>query len=868
MKKKCRFFPELLKIWKSKEFLIIRFTVGALLILNAQGFTNTSHFQATKIKSNTENESIQQIVLSAASLHVQLIPEQLTVSVSGKVIDKTGTPLPGVTVVIKGTTSGTITNADGNFSMSNVSSNATLLFSFVGMKTQEVAVDGKKTINVILAEDAIALEEVVAVGFGSQRKKDLTGSIIRVDVGKTKNLPTTNVLQNLQGSVPGVYVGQQLRPGEQPSLRIRGIKSLTASNSPLIIIDGVIFDGSLNHLDANDIESVDILKDASAAAVYGSRSANGVIIITTKKGKSDKPEFNLNSYFGVSDPVRMLDPLNGAKYIQRILDHRLASGLGVDKTQIVSYLRANELDNYSSGQETNWIDDLLQTGTVQNHHIDVSGKTDKTNYYIGGTFLTQKGIVENDNFNRVAFKANFSNKITDWLTIGLKTTFTNLNYDGYAADVNTAYYMSPYGKYWSDAAKTQYEWYPHNEVVAPHPKLNFLIDNVDRQNNLSGLGNLILDIPFIPGLQFNMDFSGNLTNTKKNDFTPFNHPSGYNANGIASKFYSEGFDWNWNNILNYKRIIAKDHSINITLLYSRGFRKIESTTSNGSNFFTDALEYNNLNLAGVQTVASDYGDENSIAYMGRINYSFKNRYLLTATYRRDGFSGFGEGHKWADFPSFGFGWTITEENFLKETKWLDLLKFRLSYGKNGNQALGRYKTLATIATSQYVYDATTVTASTINTIANKELGWETTKGYNVGLDFGIFKNRVNGSVDAYSTDTYNLILNRSLPTTSGFASTYQNLGKVHNYGIDLSLNATILQKEKLNWDIGFVYSMFRNRIVHLYGTDSNKDGIEDDDIGNGWFIGKSLGSLYSYQVDGIYQIEDKDILPGFKTRVF
>ncbi len=787
--------------------------------------------------------------------------------VTGKVTDEDLNPLAGVSILVKGTTIGTLTDTGGSFRLSVPADSKVLSFSFIGMKSCDIEMRDRTSFDVVMKVDVGLFEEVVVVGYGTQQRKDLTGAITRIEAERTKNLPHTNIVQSLHGSVPGVYVGQQLRPGEQPNIRIRGIRSLSVSNTPLIVIDGVIYDGSLNHIDVNDIESVDILKDASAAAVFGSRSANGVVIITTKKGRSEKPEFNFDTYFGISNPTKIFKPLTGEKYIKRILDHRLASGVGVDPTKILSYLRANELDNYQAGKEINWVDDIIQTGTLQNYHLDMSGRTDKTNYYLAGTYFTQNGIVGNDNFKRYAFKANFNNKITDWLSVGLKTSFSNLNFDGVANSLTNAFYLSPYGKYWSDETQTQYEFYPHNEVTIPHPKIGELIKDIDRENNTFGVANLTMDIPFISGLQYSMDISGSLINKKQNQFTPFNHPTGYNNNGIAKKFNSESLDWNWNNILNYKRIFKLDHSLSLTLLYTRIFRKIESTTANGTQFFTDGLGFDNLALAGVQTIASDYGDENSIAYMGRINYNFKSKYFLTATYRHDGFSGFAEGNKWASFPSIGLGWTITEENFIKPLSWLDLLKLRLSYGTNGNQALGRYKTLASMGTSQYVYAATTVTSTYLNTIANKELGWETTKGYNIGIDFGILNNRLGGSLETYSTNTYNMILLRNLPTTTGYSSTYQNLGKVHNFGVELNLNAVILQKENYNWDATLVFGLFRNRIDQLYGIDANKDGKEDDDIVNSWFIGKSVGALYSYELDGIYQVGD-ETLPTFKAGDF
>ncbi len=343
--------------------------------------------------------------------------------VSGKVTDSSGAPLPGVSVVVKGTTTGVITDMDGKYSLAKVPENAILQFSFVGMKAQEIEVAGKTTINITLDEETIGLEEVVAVGYGSVKKSDLTGTISNVKTEKTKDIPNTNVLQSLQGRVAGLNVVTPDRPGEDPSVGIRGINSISAGNKPLIVVDGIIYNGSLNDFNVNDIESIDVLKDASAAAVYGSRSSNGVIIITSKMGKTEKPVFNFSSYYGVSEPTYLIPVKDGLGYIQKILDFRSASGLAADPANIESYLSATETENYKNGKTINWYDKIIQNGITQNYSLNVSGKTDKTDYYLSGTYYDQEGIVDNDNYKRITLKANFTNKITDWYTISLKTSF-------------------------------------------------------------------------------------------------------------------------------------------------------------------------------------------------------------------------------------------------------------------------------------------------------------------------------------------------------------------------------------------------------------------------------------------------------------
>jgi len=794
-----------------------------------------------------------------------LFASQQTKTITGTVTDENGGPLPGVTVVIKGSTQGTVTNADGNYSLTNIPDNATLVFSFVGMMTQEVVVGNQTTINVSMEIDAIGIEEVVAIGYGTMKKSDLTGTVSSVTTEKTMDIPNTNVLQAIQGSVPGLSVTTPDRPGESPSVRIRGINSLSAGNAPLIVVDGIIYNGSLNDFNVNDIEKIDVLKDASAAAVFGSRSSNGVIIITTKMGKTEKPLFNFNSFVGVSNPVSLIPVLDGPGYIQKILDFRESIGQEADPSKIEDYLTTTEAENYRNGKTIDWYDEIVKTSITQNYSLNVSGKTDKTNYFLSGTYYDQQGIVENDNFERLTLKANFTNDITDWYSVSLRTSFSSLDYSGEPAGLY--YGLSPYGSYWEDESKGIYKEYPMEDPFFRHPMINTFVDNEDVRNSFFGLFSSELDVPFVKGLKWTLNYATNLRNRKLNNFWSNEHTTGggSTANGLARKQVYDNYDWTLDNIVNYNRNFLDKHSVDLTLLYSREYQKYEYTYAQASDFFNQALGYNNLGLGKVQQTNSDLQDQNSVAYMARLNYIFNYKYSLTATIRRDGFSGFSKENKYAVFPSVAAAWTISNEDFMSNQEIINLLKIRLSYGENGNQAISRYQTLARIADSQYVFGDGGAATTTVflESMANSELGWETTKVKNLGVDFGLLENRLNGSVDVYSSNTYNILLRRNIPSTSGYSSVWTNIGKVHNHGVEIALNSRNIQKNDFQWESGFIFSLNRNRIDELLGEDLDGDGKEDDNLANSWFIGKPLGVIYGYKTDGIYQMDDTDIPSGF-----
>lgn len=788
-------------------------------------------------------------------------------NVTGTVQDDTGAPLPGVTILIKGTTQGTVTTNDGTFSISGVPANARLVFSFVGMTTQEIEIGALSQLNITLETDAIGLEEVIAIGYGTMKKSDLTGNVSRVTTEATIDLPNTNILQVLKGNVAGLTVGTPDRPGESPLMKVRGINSISAGNFPLIVIDGIIYNGTLNNFNVGDIESVDVLKDASAAAVYGSRSANGVLMITTKKGTSEKPVFNFNASYGMANPVSKIDVLGPDAYIQKVLDDRAARGEEADPANIHDYLTITESNNLKNGKTIDWYDELISQSTVQNYDLSVSGRTARTNYFISGSYNSTEGIVENDDFQRITARVNLSNQITDWFTLSVKSSFTHLDYSGVAVPYRWA--LSPYGNYYVGGADSgELEEYPMEDTYFRHPEMNLWYDDKETRTDLWGVLSTVIDVPFIDGLKWTMNYSVN--SRRGNNYRFSDNRLAKTSNGSAYKQIIDRYDWTLDNIINYNRVFNDIHAVDATFLYSREYQSGEETRANASNFFSQALGYNALEMGATPTVSSGAYDQNQEALMGRLNYTLNERYALTGTVRRDGFSGFAEGNKYATFYSGAFAWTATNEAFMQNISWLDRLKVRLSYGENGNQAIGRYQTLARMATRNFVFGdgGGTSTGVYLSSMANDQLGWETTKVFNIGLDFGVFKNIVNGSVDLYNSNTEDLLMERTIPSMTGYSSVWTNLGKINNKGFELSLNSTPVKTSDFSWNIGFVFDLNRNSIESLFGADEDGDGIEDDVIANRWFIDEPLGVIWGYGIDGIHQADDADIPTGYEPGDF
>jgi TonB-linked SusC/RagA family outer membrane protein len=799
-------------------------------------------------------------LLGAVSVLSGFGQQQLVVT--GTVTDASnGSPLPGVNVVVKGTVVGALTGLDGKYTLTVNDPNVVLSFSFIGYITTEVSVGGRTVVNAALTASTTELDEVIVTGYGTQKKSDLTGSVVRVNMDEKATLSNLNVSQAMSGATAGVNVLAEGLAGSDPDLSIRGRTSLSASDAPLIVVDGIIYNGSITNLNVSDIESVDILKDASAAAVYGSRSANGVMLITTKKGKSEKPLISFNMYYGYQDmtnnPMRVM---NAQEYAVRLTDYYYQQDLYAwyktkptssegkpvrpdinNKELVASRLRTQEeRDNYLAGNEIDWVKEVLRTAPIQNYNLSMSGKGERSNYYVSASYTDEKGIQLNDQFSRITLHSNIESKITDWLTVGLISSYAFRDYSGLEASLANARPCSPLAN--NKIGQPNYDMYLTGEAYMPYPLNNLFVDLKDYRNDLMLTGNAKLTIPWIQGLTYEFNYSNNFSNRKYNRFYPVTVPEGSGNKGQAIKNPSEERNWIYNNIVTYLRTFG-NHQINATLLYSQEGRNAESTTVNAQGFDNPVLGYNNLALGTTVTVASTAWKENSISYMARLNYSFMNRYLLTATIRRDGFSGFGANKKFANFPSVSLGWVLSDEEFLKNSLSSVYLKLRTSYGQNGNQGIGRYSSFSRMTADAYVFGSATAIAVYPSSLGNADLGWETTSSFNVGLDFGILNRRISGSIDLYKATTTDVLVSRALPPTTGYASVWTNIGAIDNKGIELELSSVNLTGQ-LGWETNFVFSLNRDKITKLYGDKNDKD------IGNSWFVGEPISAIYDYEMAG------------------
>jgi TonB-linked SusC/RagA family outer membrane protein len=820
--------------------------------------------------------------------------------VSGSVLDEHGEPVIGANVVEKGTANGVITDINGHFTIL-VSGGATLQISYIGYIEQEVAVNNQTGIPVILRENTLALDEVVVVGYGTMKKSDLTGSVISLKMEDKEMAANVSLSQALQGYMAGVNVGGVAKAGESGSISIRGATSLSANEEPLLVVDGIIYNGNLSDMDVNDIEQVDILKDASAAAVYGSRSANGVVIITTKKGQSDKPLFNFNMYYGFQEMTATprTNVMNGEEFAVRLVDFNYyqqellpwyqtnpTSAAGrparpdiTNRSLVAKSLRSlEEQENYLAGREVNWMDMINNTAPILSYNLSVSGKTNRTNYYLSGSYVSQDGIIDGDDFKRFTLRANFENKITDWFSLGLNTSLSRLDYSGYYNNEETVswdgFYNTAAMTYALRAsplanpvdAKGNYPIYLANETTQRHPLLNSYVDDLDVANRLFFVLSAKIDIPFVKGLRYEINYSESFHTRKQNNFFPITTFEGSLFNNYGEKNLTEERDWLVNNIVSYAHTFNGVHGISGTLLYSG-----EKRTADGSKFYAygfqnPALGYNALHLGETQAIsAPDEGkqrtwEEASIAYMARINYAYDSKYLFTATYRRDGYSGFGAQKKYAGFPSVSAAWVLSRENFMDEVSWLDHLKLRLSYGKNGNQGIGRYASLSKMESAPYVFDANSAVGVSPSTMGNSDLGWESTTSTNLGLDMIVVDQRISAEVDVYNTKTGNVLVKRNIPQLTGYGNVWTNMGELKNKGIEIALSTVNVKNRNFRWQSRVLFSLNRDKITELYGEKN------DFDIGNSWFKGEPIKSIYSYVVDGIWQEQDLfdgTIMPGY-----
>lgn len=765
---------------------------------------------------------------------------------------KDNLPLIGVGVTEKGVKNSTSTNLDGKFSIS-ISSKNNLIFSYLGFKTKEVPVTGA-TLNIVLEEDLSSLNEVVVVGYGTQKRSDVTGAVASIPKERLEQLPNTNIAQALQGSVPGLQINTNGGGAEGSNVEIilRGRNSITAGNGPLIIYDGVPYEGGISEINPNDIASIEVLKDASAAAIYGSRGSNGVILVTSKKGKSGDNKITYDGFYGTQTLVNKPNLMNGAEFYN----------FKTTRLNAVNTVSDQEQRVFDAGAGVDWYKLATQNGSKMQHSLSVNGGTDKANYYLGGTFLDSKGVSINDEFKRYSLKPNLNLNVTKWLSIASNSQFSLQNKDGLPAQFDDNFdtgggagFFNPLTEPFNpDGSIAIYAYTDVNK--AGNPLGNLLVNNKDNYYKIFTANSINIDFPFLKGLSYKLNTGIEYGNSQRKTYYGRNVALGYEKNGYAQNYGSISRNFTVENILNFNRSFQK-HSIGVTALYSSQSSDFDRDQLNGTGFPNDVLSNYQMSSALLLEPSSQNSKSNLLSQMVRVNYGYNSKYLLTLTARRDGFSAFGADTKYGIFPSVAVAWNVFKEDFMKNLNFINNLKLRGSYGTNGNQAVSPYSSLATLQTLQYLNGSNVLQGYAPNGLANGNLGWESTKSLSIGLDFGLFNNRIQGNLDYYNAKTSDLLLKRTLSPVQGISSVVQNIGKTANNGIELGLTSINIDSKNFKWSTNVVVSHNENKIVDLYG-----DG--KDDLNNRWFIGKPIRVFYGLKYNGFYHSQEEVTAEGLQ----
>lgn len=801
-------------------------------------------------------------VMAVALLLLAATPifsQQHLINITGKIIDENSEPLVGVSVRIKDGNSGTISDAAGEYSI-QASASAALIFSYVGYNQQEVKVDPSGVMNITLASDN-ALDEVVVVGYGTQKKKDLTGGLAVVGKEELKMVSTPNLMDRLVGQVAGFNITTtNAAPGQDQSLLIRGENSLSANNSPLIVLDGIPYSGSLVDLDPNIIDNLTVLKDASAVAIYGSRGSNGVILIQTKRGKVGKPQVAYKGNFGFAEPMQRIEVMGPNEYIRLQQDiGRLKEGYTGDLLDPVAgnIISLTERENYINGITHDWQDLIFQTGFTMDHQASISGGTDKTKYMAAVSSLGQEGVVYNSKLSRTNISANIDQTFNKWLTTGIGTQFTQRNDGGITPNIEHAIKQSPYGKYKDDAGYYVAEPMEYSLITNPMLNVNADQDRTNRNFILNAYAHILFPVKGLSlRSNYGYNYRSSFTGTYYGRDTYEGREQAGLVGGKASISNGHYTSYTWENILKYEREIGS-HRLDATGLFSMQETKSVSTSQSGAGFVTDNTSYYMMDAAERnQTISSGLSETAMLSYMFRLNYAYKGKYLATLTGRSDGSSVFGENNKYAFFPSAALAWQIGEEGFIKDhLLWMNMLKLRVSYGANGNQAITSYRTLDRLHSNvKYIWGDGGAAVNTAylagDGIGNPNLKWETTYTANIGLDFQLFNSRLGGTIDMYLSNTHDLLMTRTVPIMNGYSRIWDNIGQTRNKGVEIALNSVNIDHKDFRWTSNVNFSLNRDQIVDLRGD-------KMDDVSNKWFIGKPLRVFYDYNMVGIWQQGDE-----------
>lgn len=820
--------------------------------------------------------------------------------VTGTVVDATGEPVIGASVIVKGTTNGTVTDFNGNFTINNVPANGSLEISYIGFKTQQVAVAGKTSVSVTMQEDNALLDEVVVVGYGVQRKSDVTGALTRVNEEQLNNRPVSNALEALQGKAAGVDITSSERPGTMGSITIRGTRSLNASNSPLYVVDGIpMQSGGIDDLNPRDIEAIDILKDASSTAIYGSRGANGVVLITTKRGKEGKMQLSYSGSFTFEKLVDKSPSMSASDYItwRRWAYYNAdpennprGDQPNQEKDQDYfsgdPYALANVNKGWASGtwdgskvSNTDWGDFVTQTGITQEHTVRGQGGTKDLQGSFSFGYLDNDGTQKGQKYKRYNVAITTDIQATKWFKLGgsLNASWSEQKYgfsrtgqssnsgptDIYGAAKALPNYTVPYDDNGNIIEQ------PGGTVVNQYTVIDEWTKSTDNRQYFRAIGSLYAQLDFgalwepLKGLTYKFQFGPDFRHQRMGNYLDESSATRRGSTNYARRQDNRYFSWTADNMLLYNRVFG-DHNLGVTLLHSASKYNHETGSMSSQNIYMPTFLWNNLGDVDITeatnkaAMSTGLSENQLMSYMARVNYSFMDRYLLTVSGRWDGSSVLAEGHKWAFFPSFALGWRMEQENFLKNVEWLDQLKLRFGIGTTGNSSVSAYGTLGTIQSFYMPFstgnERILITNEPYYTnsqvrMANKNLGWEKTTQYNIGIDFSFFRGRINGALDIYTSRTKDLLMAMNLPSLTGYPSIMANIGETKNKGFDFTLNVIPVRVAGFEWNSTVNAAYQKDEIVELANG-------KEDDISNFWFIGESISVAYAVDNDGLWQESD------------
>ena len=772
--------------------------------------------------------------------------------ITGNVRDTRGLPLPGVSVVVQGTTIGTVTNNNGSFTLSIPITAQIVELSFIGMKKTQIVVTESTLYDVVMEEEAIGVDEVVVVGYGTQKRSDITGTVASLGKERLDMVPNLNIAQAIQGSIPGIMINQTTSgaaPGE--SIMIRGRNSILADNTPLIVVDGIPYNGAIRDISPNDVQSIEILKDASAAAIYGSRGSNGVILITTKEGSEGKPKISYEGYYSMQTFSNLPDYMDGKEFY----DFKMIRFPGA--------MTKSERTLYESGIETNWPSLGLRDGTTQQHTLSVSGGSSNTKYFLSGNLLDVKGLAINDNYKRLTTRINIDSNITSWLTIGSRTQLTFDDRSGLGPDMSDLFQTNPLTKaYEADGSMAIYIW--DDDRYFGNPLQMTLYDNVNQSYQVISNNYALINVPFITGLSYRINSGIRARFTDEATYRGRNTKIGLEAAGSANTDRARFNNAVIENILSYNRSFDK-HTLFGTAVYSYEGSSSSSNRLSARGFPHDFLKWYSAAQAELVTPEFRYEETTLMSQMLRLNYSYDSKYLITLTGRRDGFSGFGANTKWGTFPSIALGWNLRNEDFFRWKELFSELKLRASYGLNGNQAVGAYESISRLSEYNMVADKQTVAGYIPSRLGQENLGWESSKTLNLGLDFAILQSRISGDINFFKTNTTDLLLNRSISAIHGITSITQNIGETENRGIELSIQSRNIVTSDFRWYTSANMAYGANKIVSIYGN-LDDQGVEIDDVANRWFIGQPIRVNYDFFWEGTWQLNEADEAAKYGSR--